>query len=71
MSQGIKEIKFCSEGHSNKDFVYSDRQNYVHESGRCGLCTKEHFIQEFKTWSSGNTNIDRIIQESQINNIYD
>src|SRR6185369_42926 len=36
----------------------------------CDLCTKEHFIQEFKTWSSGNADIDEIIQEFPINNIY-
>ncbi|RHZ82333.1 hypothetical protein Glove_109g208 [Diversispora epigaea] len=30
--------------------------------------TKEDFIKKFGTWSSGNTDIDKIIQESQINN---
>ncbi|CAG8582904.1 208_t:CDS:2 [Diversispora eburnea] len=34
------------------------------------LCTKENFNQEFKTWSSGNANTDKIIQESQINYEY-
>ncbi|RHZ82478.1 hypothetical protein Glove_109g249 [Diversispora epigaea] len=29
---------------------------------------KEDFIKKFGTWSSGNANIDKIIQESQINN---
>ncbi|RHZ84254.1 hypothetical protein Glove_84g91 [Diversispora epigaea] len=33
-----------------------------------GKSTKEHFIREFKTWSSGNANADKIIQEFQINN---
>ncbi|RHZ58672.1 hypothetical protein Glove_372g84 [Diversispora epigaea] len=32
------------------------------------MCTKENFIEKFGTWSSGNTNIDEIIKESQINN---
>ncbi|RHZ82369.1 hypothetical protein Glove_109g374 [Diversispora epigaea] len=32
------------------------------------MYTKEHYIKKFGTWSSGNTNIDKIIQESQINN---
>ncbi|RHZ58634.1 hypothetical protein Glove_372g79 [Diversispora epigaea] len=32
------------------------------------MYTKEHFIEKFGTWSSGNYNIDKIIQESQINN---
>ncbi|RHZ58607.1 hypothetical protein Glove_372g49 [Diversispora epigaea] len=31
-------------------------------------CTKEHFIKKFGTWSSGNANVDKIIEESQINN---
>ena len=34
--------------------------------GRCSSCAKEHFIREFNTWSSGDANIDRFIQESQI-----
>ena len=46
-------------------------ENFIHPDGRCALCTKEHFIQEFETWSSGNANIDKIIQESQINSYYD
>ncbi|RHZ84180.1 hypothetical protein Glove_84g139 [Diversispora epigaea] len=54
-------MKCCPEGHSDKNFILSDRT--------CFLCTKEHFIQEFETWSSGNANIDKIIQESQINDI--
>ncbi|RHZ78859.1 hypothetical protein Glove_155g10 [Diversispora epigaea] len=37
----------------------------------CDLYTKEHFIQEFKNWSSGNANIGKIIQESQIKSIYE
>ncbi|RHZ83585.1 hypothetical protein Glove_91g43 [Diversispora epigaea] len=35
--------------------------------GYCKLCNKEHFIQEFETWSSENVEIDKIIQEYQIN----
>ncbi|RHZ48170.1 hypothetical protein Glove_557g71 [Diversispora epigaea] len=38
--------------------------------GRCYSCTKGHFIPEFKTWSNGNANIDKILQESQINDIH-
>ncbi|RHZ84237.1 hypothetical protein Glove_84g41 [Diversispora epigaea] len=57
------EIEHCPAGHSS----YSeDSIRY----GRCSLCTREHFIQEFKTWSSGNDRIDMIIQESQINSVY-
>ncbi|RHZ49237.1 hypothetical protein Glove_527g8 [Diversispora epigaea] len=60
MSQEIENIKYCP-GHS-----YSDKR----QRGRCASCNKDHFIQEFKTWSSGNTDIDKIIQESQINNFH-
>ncbi|RHZ84265.1 hypothetical protein Glove_84g48 [Diversispora epigaea] len=60
MSQEIEKNKYCPAGHSCKVFAY----------GFCLLCTKEHFIQEFKTWSSGNANINKIIQESQINDKY-
>ncbi|CAG8591961.1 9594_t:CDS:2, partial [Diversispora eburnea] len=37
--------------HSSEDFAYSDRRNYIRLDARCDLCAKEHFIQEFKTWS--------------------
>ncbi|RHZ82484.1 hypothetical protein Glove_109g163 [Diversispora epigaea] len=37
-------------------------------TGIYNMCTKEDFIKKFGTWSSGNANIDKIIQESQINN---
>ncbi|RHZ86091.1 hypothetical protein Glove_54g40 [Diversispora epigaea] len=47
---------YCPAGHS------------VYESRDCKLCTKEHFIQEFTTWSSGNVEIDKVIQKSQANN---
>ncbi|RHZ84249.1 hypothetical protein Glove_84g102 [Diversispora epigaea] len=63
--QEIKKIEYCPVGHSSKDY-----KNFI-SYGRCSLCTKEHFIQEFKTWSSGNANIDKIIRESQMNDIGD
>ncbi|RHZ84193.1 hypothetical protein Glove_84g59 [Diversispora epigaea] len=63
------KMSYCPSGHSSEDFVHSDRRNSIFSWGRCSLCTKEHFIQEFKTWSSGNINIDKIIQESQTGNI--
>ncbi|RHZ44142.1 hypothetical protein Glove_756g21 [Diversispora epigaea] len=63
-----QEIKYCP-AHSSEDFAY-DCPNFTRSGGRCALCTKEHFIQEFKTWSSGNANFDKIIQEFQISNIY-
>ncbi|RHZ84269.1 hypothetical protein Glove_84g53 [Diversispora epigaea] len=63
------KMSYCPAGHSSEDFVHSDRRNSIFSWGICSLCTKEHFIQEFKTWSSGNINIDKIIQESQTGNI--
>src|SRR6185295_8796595 len=71
MSQEIEKIKYCPAGHSSMDFAYSGYKNSIRSSGRCNLYTKEHFIQEFKTWTSGNANIDKTIQESQINIFYD
>ncbi|RHZ81734.1 hypothetical protein Glove_117g311 [Diversispora epigaea] len=57
-------------GHSSEDLC-SDQLNYINfDDGTCYLCSREHFIQEFKTWSSGNVSIDKIIQESQISSIY-
>ncbi|CAG8508552.1 4982_t:CDS:2 [Diversispora eburnea] len=70
MPQEMEKINYCSAGHSSEDFVYSDCKNSILSIGECSLCTKEHFIQEFKTWSSGNANIDKILQESQANNDY-
>ncbi|RHZ69632.1 hypothetical protein Glove_281g29 [Diversispora epigaea] len=64
----VSKIKYCPRGHSPEDLVYSKCQNFIYSSGNCDFCTKERFIQEFKTWFSGNANIDNIIQESQITN---
>ncbi|RHZ84250.1 hypothetical protein Glove_84g100 [Diversispora epigaea] len=71
MSQEIEKRIYCPAGHSSADFAYSDYQNSIYSDKRCSLCTKERFIHEFKTWSSGNANIDKVLQESQINNIYE
>ncbi|RHZ78826.1 hypothetical protein Glove_155g3 [Diversispora epigaea] len=65
-----QKIEYCPAGHSSYDFVRHSSPNLV-RNGSCDLCTKEHFIQEFKTWSSGNADIDEIIQEFPINWIYD
>ncbi|CAG8569757.1 3646_t:CDS:2 [Diversispora eburnea] len=51
MSQKIEKIKYCPAGHSSEDFAYSDCPNFIFSDGKCALCTKEYFIQEFKTWS--------------------
>ncbi|RHZ48180.1 hypothetical protein Glove_557g1 [Diversispora epigaea] len=66
MSQEIKKIVYCPAGHSSNDIVSPSYQNSILSNGNCHLCTKEHFIQEFKTWSSGNADIDEIIQEFPI-----
>ncbi|RHZ78870.1 hypothetical protein Glove_155g95 [Diversispora epigaea] len=55
MFQEIEKNKYCPAGHSSG--------NFINES--CLLFTKENFVKEFKTWSSGNTDIDKIIQKSQ------
>ncbi|CAG8608432.1 10510_t:CDS:2 [Diversispora eburnea] len=52
MSQKIENINHCPAGHSFEDFVYSYYKNLIKSDGKCSLCTKEHFIQEFKTWST-------------------
>ncbi|RHZ84266.1 hypothetical protein Glove_84g49 [Diversispora epigaea] len=69
MSQKIEKIKYCPQGHSSEDFAYSNLRNFIDSVGNCDVCTKERFIQEFKTWSSGDANIDYNIQEFQINDI--
>ncbi|RHZ69650.1 hypothetical protein Glove_281g31 [Diversispora epigaea] len=72
MFQEIEKIDYCPAGHSSEDFSFSFHRNFISlDDGICYLCSREHYIQEFKTWSSGNANIDNIIQESQINSIYD
>ncbi|RHZ83952.1 hypothetical protein Glove_86g86 [Diversispora epigaea] len=70
MSQEKEKIEYCPAGHSSNDFVCPGNQNFIRSNGICDLCTKEHFIQEFNTWSSENANSDKLIQESQINSIY-
>ncbi|RHZ84268.1 hypothetical protein Glove_84g51 [Diversispora epigaea] len=62
--------KNCPAGHSSNDIGYRNFKNNINSNGICGLCTKEHFIQEFRTWSSGNPNIDKIIQETQLNDFF-
>jgi hypothetical protein len=33
----------------------------------CKPCDSKHFQQNFKNWTSGNSNVDKLIQESQLN----
>ncbi|RHZ86175.1 hypothetical protein Glove_54g23 [Diversispora epigaea] len=58
MSQEI----YCPAGHSYNVNKYINKS-----TGICDLCIKEHFIQEFGTWSSGNAEVDKFVQESQKN----
>ncbi|RHZ59695.1 hypothetical protein Glove_362g39 [Diversispora epigaea] len=61
--------EYCPAGHSSDDLGYYNDKNYISPSGLCCLCTKEHSIQEFSNWSSGDVNVDKIIQESQITDL--
>src|ERR1043166_396933 len=33
----------------------------------CQPCNSKHFQQNFKNWTSGNSDVDKLIQESQLN----
>src|SRR5581483_5093525 len=33
----------------------------------CQLCNSNRFQQNFKNWTSGNSDVDKLIQESQLN----
>ena len=33
----------------------------------CQPCNSKHFQQNFKSWTSGNSDVDKLIQESQLN----
>ena len=35
--------------------------------GWCQSCNAKHFQQNFKNWTSGNSEVDKLIQESQLN----
>ncbi|RHZ84053.1 hypothetical protein Glove_86g204 [Diversispora epigaea] len=64
--QQRRRTTHCPTGHSS-NVAYNNELNYISfYSGNCNLCTKEQFIQELKTWSSGNVNLDKVIQEFQI-----
>ncbi|RHZ65799.1 hypothetical protein Glove_311g32 [Diversispora epigaea] len=61
-----EEIVHCLAGHSSNDIFNHNYKNFINIFGFCNLCTKENFFQEFGTWSSGNVEIDKVIQEDQI-----
>ena len=61
--------EYCPFGHTSNDIFFNYKKNYIeHSNGGCYLCTKEHFIKEFEIWTSGNVEIDKVIQESQTSN---
>ena len=61
--------KYCPFDHSSNDIFFNNEKNYIdHSSGYCNLCTKEHLMKEFETWTSGNDEIDKVIQENQTSN---
>ena len=37
------------------------------DSSWCQPCNSKHFQQNFKNWTSGNSDVDKLIQESQLN----
>ena len=49
--------KECKQPNTCKDIL----------DGWCRLCNSKHFQQNFKNWTSGNSDVDKLIQESQIN----
>lgn len=62
-----RKVEYCSAGHSTNDIGYNDSLNHISKTlGICNRCTKEHFIHEFETWSTGNVDIDIILRETQM-----
>ncbi|RHZ84456.1 hypothetical protein Glove_81g73 [Diversispora epigaea] len=55
----MKILVYCSDDH------FSDKNYTRIDSGYCDLCNKEHFSQEYGTWSCRNVEIDKVIQEFQ------
>ena len=50
------ETKKCLECHKDLDFPYY-----------CKPCNSSHFRNNFTNWTSGDDNIDKLIQDSQLN----
>src|SRR6185369_4047466 len=44
--------------------------NSIYDDAFCDKCTSGHFRQNFKNWTSGDTNIDKLIQDSQLDAKY-
>lgn len=66
MYQQRRRVAQCPVGHTS-NAIYRNELNHISPSiGNCKICTKEHFMQEFETWSSGNVNLDKVIQEFQL-----
>lgn len=58
----FQETIYCSGEHSSKDVSFKKGNNFIGSNGYCSLC----FTQEVDTWTSGNAEIDKVIQKSQI-----
>src|SRR5581483_4694923 len=51
----------CNQPNTGTTLKFSSR------CGWCKLCNSKHFQQEFNNWTSGNQEIDKLIQEFQLN----
>ncbi|CAG8435771.1 6223_t:CDS:2 [Diversispora eburnea] len=71
MSTLHRELTFCPAGHSGHTSYDDRRLDYINiKNGTCNMCTKEQFIKDSGTWTSGNADIDKIILDSQIKDFY-
>src|SRR5947208_12634223 len=50
--------KGCKQINTSKD---------IFDNFWCQPCNSKHFQQNFKNWTSGNSDVDKLIQESQLN----
>ena len=58
-----KELKRCYENHGLCKGCKQPNTGY----DWCQPCISKHFQQNFKKWTSGNSDVDKLIQESQLN----
>ena len=47
------------------------KEIYHEQYKLCKQCTSDQFRDNFKNWTSGDANIDELIQNSQLNAVYD
>src|ERR1043166_1293894 len=58
-----KELKEC---YKKYGLCKECRQPYINHYEWCRPCNIKHFQQNFKNWTSGNNDIDKLIQRSQL-----